>query len=349
MHKFVKKGLEITAAVAATVLAISSVGFVYLANPGIPAKSGFMKFEGYIELPKGGQLNVLDYLTLSGSTLFVTSETSGGLIKVALDPDRVAASTVSEMPGPGAAHGVALLPEANIGFLTRSKESSVDVFDATSLQQLGRIPVADDADAILYIPSADLIYVANGDAKLATLINPKTRATVGIIRLPGKPEFPALDSRTGLLYQNIEDVDLVAAIDVEKRAVVGQWSLAPCKGPSGMAIDAERRRLFAVCSENAMLVVFDLDTHRVVTSLKTGGDPDSVAFDRTLRRIYSTGRTGQLTIVQQDSPNEYRVVDRIRTHYGAHTLAVNPVSHRVFVAYASLLARPRIAVFSPTR
>jgi DNA-binding beta-propeller fold protein YncE len=348
MHKFVKKGLEITAALAATVLAILSVGFVYLANPGTPARSRFMKFEGYIELPKGGQLNVLDYLTLNGSTLFVTSESSGALIKVALDSNSVAASTVSEMPGPAAAHGVALLPEANIAFLTRSKENVVDVFDPTSLQPLGRIPVADDADAILYVPSAGLIYVANGDAKLATLINPRTRATVGIIRLPGKPEFPALDSQTGLLYQNIEDENLVAAIDVKTRTVVGQWSLAPCEGPSGMAIDAEQRRVFAVCSENARLVVFDLDTHRVITSIKIGGGPDSVAFDRTLHRIYSAGRAGQLTIVQQDSPNEYRVLDQIRTHYGAHTLAIDPVSHRVFVAYASLLARPRIAVFSPT-
>ena len=114
-----------------------------------------------------------------------------------------------------------------------------------------------------------------------------------------------------------------------------------------MAIDSEQRRAFAVCSANSKLVVFDLETHQVITSLKIGASPDSVAFDPTLHRIYSSGKAGKLTVIQQDGPNAYRVLDMIRTHYGAHTLAVDPVSHKVFVAYASLLARPRIAVFSP--
>jgi DNA-binding beta-propeller fold protein YncE len=251
------------------------------------------------------------------------------------------------MPGAGAAHGIALLPEANIAFITRSERNTVDVFDPRSLQQLQSIPVADDADAILFVPSAKLMYIANGDAKLATLIDPVKRVTVGAIPLPGKPEFPALDTQTGLLYQNLEDINSVAAIDLGKRSVAGQWSLAPCEGPSGMAIDSEQRRLFAVCSGNARLVVFDLEAHRVIASLKIGGGPDSVAFDLTLHRIYSAGKAGKLTVIQQDGPNAYRVLDEVRTHYGAHTLAVDPVSHKVFVAYASLLAHPRIAVFSP--
>ena len=115
-----------------------------------------------------------------------------------------------------------------------------------------------------------------------------------------------------------------------------------------MAIDSGQRRLFAVCSGNARLVVFDLETHRVITSLKIGGGPDSIAFDGTLHRIYCAGRAGRLTVIQQDGPNAYRVLDEIHTHYGAHTLVLDPVSHKVFVAYASLFVHPRISVFSPT-
>jgi DNA-binding beta-propeller fold protein YncE len=323
------------------------VVLAYLVYPGTPGHSNFMAFEGFIELPRDGLLNILDYLTLNGSTLFVTSESSGALFKADLDSNHPSVSSVSEMPGAGAAHGIVLLPEANIAFITRSEENTVDVFDPRSLQQLKSIPVADDADAILYVPSAKLVYIANGDAKLATLIDPVKRVTVGAIPLPGKPEFPALDAHTGLLYQNLEDINSIAAIDLGKRSVVGQWSLAPCEGPSGMAIDSEQRRLFAVCSGNARLVVFDLETHRVITSLTIGGGPDSVAFDPTLHRIYSAGKAGKLTVIQQDGPNTYGVLDEIHTHYGAHTLAVDPVSHKVFVAYASLLAHPRIAVFTP--
>jgi DNA-binding beta-propeller fold protein YncE len=346
-NQAMKNTLKILRAVVIVQFSFAGGVVAYLVYPGTPSRSRFMSFDGYIELPRSGPLNVLDYLTLNGSTLFVTSESSGSLFKIDLDPNHPSVSSVSEMPGAGAAHGIALLPEANIAFITRSERNTVDVFDPRSLQQFQSIPVADDADAILFVPSAKLMYIANGDAKLATLIDPVKRVTVGAIPLPGKPEFPALDTQTGLLYQNLEDINSVAAIDLGKRSVAGQWSLAPCEEPSGMAIDSEQRRLFAVCSGNARLVVFDLEAHRVIASLKIGGGPDSVAFDPTLHRIYSAGKAGKLTVIQQNGPDTYRVLDRIRTHYGAHTLSVDPVSHKVFVAYASPFARPRIAVFSP--
>jgi DNA-binding beta-propeller fold protein YncE len=344
-----KNIIKMSLTFAVTLVSLAAAALVYLIYPGTPSKSKVVAFEGFIELPRRGPLTVLDYLTLNDHTLFVTNESSGALFKIALDSVDVRASTVSEMPGAGAAHGVALLPGVNVAFITRSEANTVDVFDPQSLQQLASIPVADDADAILYLPATKLIYVAHGDANMATLIDPEKRATVGTIQLPGKPEFPAMDSQSGLLFQNLEDTNKVAEIDIGKRSVVGQWSLAPCEGPSGMAIDSEQRRLFAVCSGNAKLVVFDLESHRVIASLRIGGGPDSVAFDRCVHRIYAAGKAGEMAVIQQDGPDNYRVLDEIHTHYGAHTLTVDPVSHKVFVAYASLLAHPRIAVFSTTR
>jgi DNA-binding beta-propeller fold protein YncE len=349
MERFSTSSLKMGAAFATVIVSCLAVVAAYLIYPGTPGKSKCMKFEGYIELPKDESLNVLDYLTIDNGRLFVTSESSGSLFKVELDPNSPSlGGAVSALPGNGAAHGVAVVTDSDVAFLTRSEENTVDVFDPTSLRLLSRIPVADDADAILYVPSANLVYVANGDAKIATLIDPEKRITVGTVTLPGRPEFPALDSQTGVLYQNLEDINSIVAVDLSKREVIGQWSLAPCEGPSGMAIDSKQRRLFAVCSRNATLVVFDLESHQVITSLKIGGGPDSVAYDGTFHRIYSAGKAGRLTVIQQDDPNTYRVLDEIRTHYGAHTLGLDPVSHRVFVAYASLFVHPRINVFSPT-
>src|SRR5258706_799296 len=348
MERFAKNTLRMTAAVATAIVLCLAAVAAYLIYPGTPGSSKCMNFEGYIELPRDRSLNILDYLTMDYGALIVPSESTCSLFKVDLEPTHPSLSAVSELPGGGAAHGVALMMDRNVAFVTRSEENTVDVFDPTSLRLLSRIPVADDADAILYVPSAKLVYVANGDAKIATLIDPEKRITVGTVPLPGKPEFPAFDSQTGVLYQNLEDIDSIVAVDLARRAVIGQWSLTPCEGPTGMAIDSEQRRLFAVCSRNARLVVFDLESHRVITSLKIGGGPDSVAFDGTLHRIYCAGKVGRFTVIQQDRPNAYRVLDEIRTHYGAHTLVLEPVSHTVFRGYASLFAHPRIGVFSPT-
>jgi DNA-binding beta-propeller fold protein YncE len=113
-----------------------------------------------------------------------------------------------------------------------------------------------------------------------------------------------------------------------------------------MSIDSENRRLFTVCAGNAKLVVFDLEKHQVIASLEIGGRPDSVAFDAAFHRIYAACAAGNLTVIRQIAADEYEVVERIQTHFGAHTLAVDPVAHSVYVGYASLFTPPRIAVFS---
>jgi DNA-binding beta-propeller fold protein YncE len=343
-----EKVLKIAGIIALVLIAVAASVLIYLVFPGTPSRSRFMTFQGFIELPQTGRLNVLDYLTLRDHILFVTAESSGNVFKVMLDPTTQSTATnISTLPGGGAVHGVVLMPSQNVAFVTRGEDNTVDVFDPTSLQQIKRIPVADDADAILYVPTSKLVYVANGDAHLATLIDPVAGTAVGTIALEAKPEYPALDTHTGMLYQNLNDTNMVAAINLTQRTIVGKWSLAPCEGPTGAAIDSEQRRFFAVCSHNATLVVFDLERHQVIASLKIGGGPDSVAFDATLHRIYAAGKSGKFDVVQQDGPDTYRLLDEISTHYGAHTLVADPVSHQVFVGYASLLSPPRIAIFSP--
>jgi len=95
-----------------------------------------------------------------------------------------------------------------------------------------------------------------------------------------------------------------------------------------------------------MMIVFDLIQHKVIASMPVGRDPDSVAVDPVLHRIYTAGLDGKLVIVQQDGANAYRIVDDVATHFGAHTIAVDPASHKVYVGYASLFVAPRVAVFS---
>jgi DNA-binding beta-propeller fold protein YncE len=289
-------------------------------------------------------------MTLNGHDLFVAGTSIGTLFKVKIDPDeRGTGKAVMELAGAPGVHGVAVVPSKRIAFFTKGGDNTVGVLDPAALRLVGSIPVADDPDAILYAERANLIYVANGDARVATLIDPDKRATVGVIELGGKPEFPAIDPQDGLLYQNLKDPDSIAAVDLITRSVAGRWPLNLCEGPSGMAIDSAHRRLFSVCSGNAMLVVFDLVRHRVIAAIPVGNRPDSVAFDPLLRRIYTAGVGGKLTVIQQNNPDSYQVLENISTHYGAHTLALDPETHKVYVAYASLLTYPRIAVFSPVR
>src|SRR5258705_3812718 len=109
MERFAKNTLRMTAAFAmAIVLCLAAVA-AYFIYPGTPGNSKYMKFEGYIELPRDRSLNILDYLTIDNGALFVTSESSGSLFKVDLDPNHPCLIAVSELPGAGSLHGVGLL------------------------------------------------------------------------------------------------------------------------------------------------------------------------------------------------------------------------------------------------
>jgi DNA-binding beta-propeller fold protein YncE len=335
------KFLIIAGAVAGT------VKVAVLIAPSTPDSSPYLHFDGYLALPREKLLNVMDYLTWSDDGLYVANTSSGSVVKLVLARNGAAETReLSIIAGPPGAHGIALAPSRNQGFISRSGNNRVDVVDLGSLRVIEEIPVAEDADAILFDPHSDLIYLANGDAGLATLIDPNREAVIDTIPLGGAPEFAVLDDEADLIYQNIKDQNALVVVDPKKRAVTGRWPLNGCVGPTGLAIDAGDRRLFVNCGGNATLAVFDMERHQIVATLPIGAHADSVAFDPAYHRLYSVGRTGELTVIEQETPDRYRVLDRITTHYGAHTLTLDPATHKVYLAYASLLVAPRVAVFS---
>ena len=328
-------------------LMVLVVGVAYLSHVGEPSSTSSMKFEGFIELPKDRIINIFDYMALSDHTIFVGNMLSGSVVKVQLTNDQGGPlATVSEQRGAGNAHGIAVIPHEDKAFVTRSGENVVDVFQPSSLNLLGQIPVADDADAIIYDPASRMIYVANGTPKLATIIDPEKLQPVATISLGAEPEYPAADVQHGLIYQNLHDTNEIAAVDLKTGSVVGRWPLAQCVGPSGLALDPAQGRLYAVCMGSSQLVVFSLEQHKVIAFLPVGGKPDSVALDLERHRIYTAGIQGIMTVIEQ-SGEDYRVLDDIQCHPFAHTLIVDPQTHRVYLTYAALLSAPRIAVFSP--
>jgi YVTN family beta-propeller protein len=345
MKTLIKIALGILGVVAAVAIAIAG----YLIYPGTPSKASSLIFQGYVPLPSDSVLSVLDYLTVNDGQLFVTGESTGDVYRVQISKGSLpTAADAAKLPGEEpATHGVVIDPSSHLAFVTRSEANTVDIFDPAKMSVIKRIPVADDPDAIFYDEFDRLVYVASGDSHLATLIDPSTQTTIATIPLGGAPEYAALDSSTRLLYQNLHDTSTVVAVDIAKRAVVQGWPLQGCEAPTGMAIDEIHRRLFIGCNANAVLAIFDLNEHRVVATVPVGKAPDSVAFDPELHRIYTTGKSGVLVVIQQDEPNKYKVLDTVHLHYGAHTLTVDLKTHALYVGYAGLVVHPRVAVFIP--
>jgi DNA-binding beta-propeller fold protein YncE len=211
------------------------------------------------------------------------------------------------------------------------------VFDLNTQRLQQKIPAGIDPDAIIYDQKLNLVYAGNHDGKTATLIDAATQRIVANIQLGGEPEYPQADPATGVIYQNLEDTSELVIVDPQKKAVTQRYKLAPCEGPTGLALDAANHRLFSAC-RSKHLIVLNADTGEIVAVLPIGAGVDGAGYDPELRRVYTANAVGTMTVIQQDSPEQYRVLENAPTHFGGHSLVIDPVTHRIYVAYFGSIA-----------
>jgi YVTN family beta-propeller protein len=294
-----------------------------------------MKAAGIISIPTPFHLGrpFIDYMTISGSRLYA-GYASQGLVGVV---DTAASKTIATVDGLTRVHGIAIVADRNLGFASSSGDNEVGVFDLATNKLLQKIPAGDDPDAIIYDEQAHLVYVGNHNGKTAMLIDPASQKVVATIPLGGEPEYPQADPATGLIYQNLEDTSELVVIDPQKQTVVKRYKLAPGEGPTGLALDAANHRLFSTAG-NRKLIVLDTDTGAVVAVLPIGAGVDGAGYDPVLHRVYSANGVGTMTVIQQDSPDQYHVLENAPTHFGGHSLVIDPATHRVYVAYFGSIA-----------
>jgi len=152
---------------------------------------------------------------------------------------------------------------------------------------------------------------------------------------PLEAQWLALVANLAALHRQ-EPLDLVV-IDPLKQAVIKRYKLDPGEGPTGLALDADHHRLFS-SARNRKLIVMDTETGAIVSVLPIGAGVDGAGYDPVLRRVYTANGVGTMTVIQQDSPDQYRVLENAPTHFGGHSLVVDRATHRVYVAYFGSIA-----------
>ena len=241
-------------------------------------------------------------------------------------------SLIAEIPGIKGAHGVALVSDIGRGFATSGADSSILMFDSKSYKGLLKIRAGDDADAIIYDPASKHVFSFNGDANTSTVVDPRRGTVIATIQLGGKPEY-GQSSRDGKVYVNLEDSSQIAEIDTKTNTVTRRWSLAPCESPASLAIDIKRQRLFSGC-HNGLLAVSDYAKGTVVATVPIGQGVDGGGWDPIRRDAYTSNGDGTLTVIHQDSPNKYHVVENVPTGDRARTMGLDPATHRIFLPSA---------------
>jgi DNA-binding beta-propeller fold protein YncE len=245
---------------------------------------------------------------------------------------------IAEVAGVKGAHGTAVVESTGHGFATEGDGKSVLMFDLKTFKTLGRIPAAEDADAILYDAPSNRVFTLNGDAHSSTVIDPKAGTLITNIALGGKPEYGA-SAGDGKVYANITDTSEVVEIDAKKATVARRWSTAPCKQPVSMAIDTAHHRLFSGCRSGVM-AVSDYQAGKVVATVPIGTGADGAGYDAASANAFSSNADGTLTVIHQDSPDQYHVLETLQTPSGSRNMGLDPTTHRVFVVCAKFGPAP---------
>lgn len=295
------------------------------------------------EIPVGGE-GGWDYLSVDAAArrLYVTHATKVVVIDLAADK---VMGEIDDTPG---VHGFALAPSLHRGFASNGREAKVSVVDLETLKTLSKVDTGENPDAILYEPKRNEVYAFNGRGKSVTVFNASSLAVVATIPLAGKPEFAACDPEAGRVYCNLEDKNEVAVIDAGRHEVTASWPIAPGESASGLTLDQEHHRLFIGC-HNQLMLMMDSTNGRVLAQAPIGEGVDATAFDPGTQFAFSSCGAGTVTIAHEDSPEKLTVVQTLATEPKARTMALDPATHRIYLASAQFAppadakSRPQVA------
>ncbi|MBV8594693.1 MAG: hypothetical protein JOZ50_00420, partial [Candidatus Eremiobacteraeota bacterium] len=115
--------------------------------------------------------------------------------------------------------------------------------------------------------------------------------------------------------------------------IIANWHAAPATQLHGLAVDSVTHRLFTA-GDNGKLAVLDATSGAVITTVDIAPSVDQIAFDPGLRRVYCASGLGLLSVVQETATGAEHIAD-ITVPRRTHSVAVDPVTHAVWVAYGA--------------
>jgi DNA-binding beta-propeller fold protein YncE len=291
-------------------------------------------------LPLGGP-GGWDYVTLDASAKRLYVPRSDRVLVLDLE-----GKSLGVIPGTDGVHGVALAPGLDRGYASNGRGNTITIFKLSTLAVLAQVKATGEGpDAILFDPFTNRVFSFNGRGQNATVIDATKGEVVGTIPFGHKPEFAATDN-LGHVYVNLEDSAELAVIDAQKLTIEKKWSLAPLEDPTGMALDLKHNRLFIV-GGNKLMAVVDAKTGKLVATPAIGAGADAAVYDAELGLAFSSNGEGTLTVVRQDGPDQYTVLEQAPTKRGARTMALDPMTHRIYLPTAEYGPAPAATKENP--
>ena len=244
-------------------------------------------------------------------------------------------------------HGVLAVPELHRVYASATGSNELAVIDDQTLQVIARIPTGNYPDGIAYASAEKKLFVSNKIGKSDTVIDAESNKAVGTISLEAEAGNSQYDSVSNRVFVAVGESNQLVEIDPKSDTVVGRYDLTGCKGAHGLYIDTKSESAFVACEDNAKLATFDLRTKKFLSNYDVGKDPDVLAFDASLRRLYVSAESGTVAIFSVKDDGQLESVGSSYLAPKAHTVSVDSASHHVFFPLENIEGKPVLRIVAP--
>lgn len=324
------------AALAAALLIASACS---ASPPAIP-----LPLHQVADVPLGQTTRRFDYASLDPARgrLFIADLAGGRVLVVNVRTNTL----VRAIPGIGGAHAVLTVPGRGRVYASATATDQLVAIDMETLAVAARSPAGHYPDGIAWAPKVGKLYVSDEHGQTVGVVDAATHRLLTKIPVGGDVGNTQYDAADGLIYSAEQSTNALVAIDPARDVVVGRWALAGCRGSHGVQLDPSRQLAYVAFEDNARLLTFSLAEHKVIDNQAIGDEPDVMAADFGLARLYVASESGVVTMFDIGSAME-RKVGQAKLADNAHVVAVDPATHRVYFPLRSLLGTPVLRTMMP--
>jgi DNA-binding beta-propeller fold protein YncE len=267
---------------------------------------------------------------------------AGTTLAFDLDSSRI----IKEIPGVPRATGVWAVPAHHTIYVSAAGAGGVAAIDDRTLAIVKKIDVGGFPDGIAYAPDEQRVFVSDESGGRDIVIDAATNTVHSTIALGGEAGNTHYDSVSHCILVAVQTRNQLVAIDPVEEKIVARYDLPGSDHPHGFALDEPGRLAFISCEGNNKLLVLDLRTMKVLSTHDVGEGPDVLAWDAVWRRLYVAAEGGVLNSFEANGTSLRPLAEYRAPH--AHTVAVDPRTHRVYLPLQDVGGRPVLRILEAT-
>ena len=308
--------------------------------PAAPAKLP-LTFVADIALP--GDASRFDYQSIDPTNrrLYIAHLGDSSLVVFDLDGQKV----LKEVPHLPSVHGVVAAPDLHLVFATATAEKTLAIIDDKTFEVKSRVPAGEYPNGLAFDPASGKVFVSNNKGAGVAVVDVKTAKALPSIKIGGGAGNTQWDGESGHILAAVHGGAYLADIDPAKGEVAARIALEDVSTCHGLLVASTLRLAFAVChGATPVLAVVDLRERRQMKLLPLPPEMDVLAFDPGLGRLYAASETGMVAVFSVAGDRTVTELGRGLLAPSAHTVAVDPTTHRVYFPLESVKGHPVLRV-----